>query len=237
RVIRVRYPVLRGACVPCAVASSLPGPRAPVPSPGRGPGVPLREGAEGVVQDGLPGEFGGADQAVVGQRAGQDGDAAAAPPQAAVGDDGAQPVRVGVQQRAVQAAEDDPVGVEDVHQSGQAQAQAVDQTLRCGADGRVVVVLADQGVGVLQQGHLGAGCAAGRGQEGQRVRLDVEAATAAAVAGPAAGADRQVTDLQGESGAAGVQSAVEDQRAADAAVAGGHAQQVPGAASGAVPVF
>ncbi|GAA2826564.1 hypothetical protein GCM10010441_58810 [Kitasatospora paracochleata] len=43
--------------------------------------------------------------------------------------------------------------------------------------------------------------------------------------------------FEGESGAAGVQPAVDDEGAADAAVAGGDQQQVPGAASGAVPVL
>ncbi|BFO19364.1 hypothetical protein SHKM778_57520 [Streptomyces sp. KM77-8] len=57
------------------------------------------------------------------------------------------------------------------------------------------------------------------------------------MAGAALGVDGEVADLQGESRTAGVQAAVEHQRAAHTTVAGGHAQQVAGAASGAVPVF
>src|SRR5690606_22266832 len=70
-----------------------------------------------------------------------------------------------------------------------------------------------------------------------RVGLDVQAAAAAAVAGAALGVDGEMADLQGQARTAGVQTPVEHQRAAHAPVSGGHAQQVAGAAPGAVPVF
>ncbi len=46
-----------------------------------------------------------------------------------------------------------------------------------------------------------------------------------------------MADLQREARTARVQTAVQDERAADAPVPGGHAQQVPRAPAGAVPVF
>jgi hypothetical protein len=46
-----------------------------------------------------------------------------------------------------------------------------------------------------------------------------------------------VPDLHAQTGAAGVQVAVQDERAAHAAVAGRHDQQVPGVAAGSVPVL
>lgn len=47
----------------------------------------------------------------------------------------------------------------------------------------------------------------------------------------------EVADFQSEARTAGVQTAVQDQGTADTSVAGGHAEQVLGAASGTVPVF
>ena len=63
------------------------------------PGVRLRQCPQRVVQHRLPRQLRRADQAVVVQGAGQDRHAAAAAPQAAVGDHRAQPLRVGVQER------------------------------------------------------------------------------------------------------------------------------------------
>lgn len=95
----------------------------------------LGEGRRWVVQDRLPGQLRRAHQSVVVQGAGEDRYATALAPQAAVGDDGAQAAGVGVEEAAVQAAENDPVGVEDVDESGESQAEAVDQRLGGRADG------------------------------------------------------------------------------------------------------
>jgi uncharacterized protein YndB with AHSA1/START domain len=98
---------------------------------------------ERVVQNRLPRQLGGTDEAVVVQGAAEQRDAAAAAPQAAVGDDGAQAVGVGLQQVAVEAAEEDAVGVEDVDEAGQAEPQAVDEGAGGGAYGGVGVLLAE----------------------------------------------------------------------------------------------
>ena len=90
---------------------------------------------------------------------------------------------------------------------------------------------------LLQQRDLGAGVAAGGFQEGERVGLHVQAAAAAAVARPPARVDGEMADLQREARTAGVQPAVEHERAADAAVPGADHEQVLGAAAGAVPVL
>lgn len=78
------------------------------------------------------------------QRAGQNRHPAAASPQTAVGDHGAQPLGVGLEQIAVQPAEDDAVGVEDVDQTGEPEAEAVDEFLGRVAYGRVVVLRTQQ---------------------------------------------------------------------------------------------
>ncbi len=90
------------------------------------------------------------------ERARQDGYAAAASPEAAVGDHGAQPFRVGVEQFAVKAAEDDAVGVEDVDESGEAESETVDELLAGSADRGVVVLPAQQFAGLLEQRDLGS---------------------------------------------------------------------------------
>lgn len=149
------------------------------------------------------------------QRAGEDRHPAAAAPETPVRDDGAQPLGIGVEQFAVQSAEDDPVGVEDVHQTGEAESQTVDQLPHGDPDARVLGAGAQQVTGLLEKRDLGSWGAAGRGEEGERVGLDVQAATAAAVAADTVGpmtkweyvtvpllvhATKQILDTWGEDG-------------------------------------
>jgi ketopantoate reductase PanE/ApbA-like protein len=84
-------------------------------------------GAEdgGVVEDGLPGQLGGADEDAVVEGAGLDGDAGTAAPGAAEGYGLAELVGGGLEQVAEQAAEQDQVGVDHVDQVGEAEAEVL----------------------------------------------------------------------------------------------------------------
>ncbi len=85
----------------------------------------------------------------------------------------------------MQPAEDDAVGVEDVDQSGETEPEPVDEELGRGTDAPDRRTRPQQIGGLLEQGDLGARVAARGVEESERVRLDVQAAAAAAVAGRA----------------------------------------------------
>lgn len=115
----------------------------------------MSERAQRVVQHRLPRHLGRAHQAVVIEGAGQNRYAAAPAPQTAVGHDRVQPLRIRVEQFAVEPAEDDPVGVEDIDQPGETQPQPVDQFLGGPAYGGVGVLRTEQIARLLEQGDLG----------------------------------------------------------------------------------
>jgi RNA polymerase sigma-70 factor (ECF subfamily) len=190
-----------------------------------------------VVEHRLPGQLGGTDEAPVVEGAAEHGDTAAPAPRAPCGHGGAQPPWVGREQVLVQAAEEYAVRIEHVDQVGQPEAQPLDHGAGGGAYGGIGRVPAQQGGGLLDDGNSGTRRPARGVHEAQRVGLHVEAAAAAAPAGPALRVDADVPDLHAETAAARVQRAIEHQRAAYAAVTGGHDQQVPGVAAGSVPVL
>jgi hypothetical protein len=138
----------------------------------------------------------------------------------------------------VQSAEQDPVGVEHVDQSGQAETEPIHDDPGPGSHRRVRGVLEpEQGGGLLERGDAGKRLPARRVDQAQGVGLHVQAAAAAAPARPAPRIDADVTCLHAKAGTAGVERAVEHEGAANAPVTGRHHQQVPGLPAGAVPVL
>jgi hypothetical protein len=138
----------------------------------------------------------------------------------------------------VQAAEHDPVGVEHVDQVGQPQPEPLDDDGGGGPHRRARGVLApQQGGSLLDDRNPGTRHPACGVHEAQRVGLHVEAAPAAAPARTSLRVDADVPDLHAEAGAARVQPAAQDERAAHTPVTGRHDQQVPGVAAGSVPVL
>jgi len=138
----------------------------------------------------------------------------------------------------VQAAEENPVRVEHVDQPGEPEPEALgDQAGRGPHRGVSRVLVPQQGGGLLEHGSAGTGYPAGRRHQAERVGLHVQAAPAAAAARASARVHADVPGFHPEAGTAGVQDAVEHERPANALVAGGHHQQVPGVAARAVPVL
>jgi len=138
----------------------------------------------------------------------------------------------------VQAAEENPVRVEHIDQPGEPEPEALgDQAGRGPHRGVDRVLVPQQGAGLLEHGSVRTQNPAGRLHQAERVGLDVQAAPAAAAARASARVDADVPGFHPEAGTAGVQVAVEHERPANALVAGGHHQQVPGVAARAVPVL
>ncbi len=138
----------------------------------------------------------------------------------------------------MQAAEEYPVRIEHIDQPRQPESKPLDDEAGRGPYRRVGRVLVpQQGGRLLEHGDTGARLPAGRVHQAECVGLHVQAAAAAATARTAVRIDADVPGFHAEAGAAGVERAADHERAADALVAGGHDQQVPGVASGAVPVL
>jgi len=138
----------------------------------------------------------------------------------------------------VQAAEQYPVWIEHVDQSRQPEPEPLHDSPGSSLRRLIIRVLVpQQGGGLLEHGDAGTRDPARRVHEAQRVGLHVQAAAVAASARTTLRVHADVPGFHPEAGTAGIECAVEHQRAAHAPVTGRHHQQVPGVTARAVPVL
>src|SRR4051794_13232179 len=138
---------------------------------------PNRPGRQrGVVEDRLPSDLRRPDKGRLLQGGGHQRDVRASPPRAAVRERGPQPDRVGLQQVAVQATQQDPVGVDHVDQVSEPEPEALDQGRRRGPHRGVARVIAAQhGDRLRQFRDPRLGDPAGQRQEPRRVGFHAQA--------------------------------------------------------------